>query len=80
MNKADIYNSIKKFVADDRELEDDLDLFKDLDFDSLKFVEMLAELEELVGKGLDDIYEKCNNPNNVGMICTYVLEAYNKEN
>lgn len=79
MTKIDIYDVISKFLKKNIELNDEMDLFKDLDFDSLMYVEMLAELENLVGREMDDIYESCVNPSNIGMICTYVLEIYNEK-
>lgn len=79
MTKIDIYDVISKFLKKNIELNDEMDLFKDLDFDSLMYVEMLAELENLVGREMDDIYERCVNPSNIGMICAYVLEIYNEK-
>ena len=75
MEKEEIYRLIKKYARDEvYEITDDMDLFKDLKYDSLCFIEFIAAVEEQIGMefhDMDALFEKIGNG---GCLCEYIMK------
>lgn len=77
MTKEDIIILIKKHakaLEQNQEITDDIGLFKDLKYDSLSFIEFIAEVEECIGKEFDDMSGLFERLDNVGELCSLILQ------
>lgn len=81
MEKKDIHELVAKYAnCDEVSVTDDTDLFKDLKYDSLSFVELIARVEELIGTEFEDMDELFDKTSNVGNLCSYILGKVNETN
>lgn len=78
MTKEDIILLIKEHIYSsdaDTMISDDMGLFKDLKFDSLKFIEFIAELEQRLGWEFDDMSGLFERLDNIGELCDFILQT-----
>lgn len=75
MTKEEVINFIIQYSGvEDVEVTDDMNLFKDLKYDSLKFIEFVAAVEECMGKEFDDMSILFDKLESVGELCEYILD------
>ncbi|MFC6201660.1 acyl carrier protein [Lactiplantibacillus nangangensis] len=81
MTKEEIFNKIAAIIADRFEVEqstvtNEMNLQKDLDADSIDFVEFVLELEDTFGSEISD--EDAEKLNTVGEVVDYVAANQTK--
>lgn len=79
MNKREIYHIINELQQKKNKFNDQSDLFKDLGFDSLTFIELIAAIEERSGINFDEINIFEENCSKVGNLCDFIIKTLREQ-